>query len=223
MKKKIFVLIMIIILVFAYFTMPSVREDKMRTIFNEYLEEQFKEEYSNFEIYDDVYRDAPGIQSSRGYAGYGKSYSIEYVHKKYNWIHVMLYTSGYEIVCDSIKTIKYEFDYNDICVKYFEQNYGYNGLECIGAITDMNGSIADETYLENIEPSIDTMLANVSLFRPQIKINPNQISLDELKSIDLFINTTFMNQCEYYILGYDNVSYTSQEIQNINSYQELKY
>lgn len=90
----------------VYVSTPSVSEEQMRTLFYEYIQRTFKEEYKKFKIISDVDLTVPGNQYHRGYAGYGKTYSIEYVHKEYKWIFIELCTNGNNIVCDNKNNIK---------------------------------------------------------------------------------------------------------------------
>ena len=108
MKRIIILFISIFVLLIVYVSTPSVSEEQMRTLFYEYIQRTFKEEYKKFKIISDVDLTVPGNQYHRGYAGYGKTYSIEYVHKEYKWIFIELCTNGNNIVCDNKNNIKKE-------------------------------------------------------------------------------------------------------------------
>ena len=129
MKRIIILFISIFVLLIVYVSTPSVSEEQMRTLFYEYIQRTFKEEYKKFKIISDVDLTVPGNQYHRGYAGYGKTYSIEYVHKEYKWIFIELCTNGNNIVCDNKNNIKKEFKYNKIFNEYFINAFKIVGVE----------------------------------------------------------------------------------------------
>ena len=73
MKRIIILFISIFVLLIVYVSTPSVSEEQMRTLFYEYIQRTFKEEYKKFKIISDVDLTVPGNQYHRGYAGYGKT------------------------------------------------------------------------------------------------------------------------------------------------------
>ena len=150
MKRIIILFISIFVLLIVYVSTPSVSEEQMRTLFYEYIQRTFKEEYKKFKIISDVDLTVPGNQYHRGYAGYGKTYSIEYVHKEYKWIFIELCTNGNNIVCDNKNNIKKEFKYNKIFNEYFINAFKIVGVEPVGIIVEMNGSINEYEHVDDI-------------------------------------------------------------------------
>lgn len=84
MKRIIILFISIFVLLIVYVSTPSVSEEQMRTLFYEYIQRTFKEEYKKFKIISDVDLTVPGNQYHRGYAGYGKTYRLSMFIKNTN-------------------------------------------------------------------------------------------------------------------------------------------
>ena len=183
MKRIIILFISIFVLLIVYVSTPSVSEEQMRTLFYEYIQRTFKEEYKKFKIISDVDLTVPGNQYHRGYAGYGKTYSIEYVHKEYKWIFIELCTNGNNIVCDNKNNIKKEFKYNKIFNEYFINAFKIVGVEPVGIIVEMNGSINEYEHVDEIKPNLEFIIKNPKYFKPQIKVNTSLVSLKEFEKL----------------------------------------
>jgi hypothetical protein len=189
MKRIIILFISIFVLLIVYVSTPSVSEEQMRTLFYEYIQRTFKEEYKKFKIISDVDLTVPGNQYHRGYAGYGKTYSIEYVHKEYKWIFIELCTNGNNIVCDNKNNIKKEFKYNKIFNEYFIKY----------------------EHVDEIKPNLEFIIKNPKYFKPQIKVNTSLVSLKEFEKLNYQMSEIF-DDIEYYDENDADISYSAEDM-----------
>ena len=211
MKRIIILFISIFVLLIVYVSTPSVSEEQMRTLFYEYIQRTFKEEYKKFKIISDVDLTVPGNQYHRGYAGYGKTYSIEYVHKEYKWIFIELCTNGNNIVCDNKNNIKKEFKYNKIFNEYFINAFKIVGVEPVGIIVEMNGSINEYEHVDEIKPNLEFIIKNPKYFKPQIKVNTSLVSLKEFEKLNYQMSDIF-DDIEYYDENDADISYSAEDM-----------
>ena len=211
MKRIIILFISIFVLLIVYVSTPSVSEEQMRTLFYEYIQRTFKEEYKKFKIISDVDLTVPGNQYHRGYAGYGKTYSIEYVHKEYKWIFIELCTNGNNIVCDNKNNIKKEFKYNKIFNEYFINAFKIVGVEPVGIIVEMNGSINEYEHVDEIKPNLEFIIKNPKYFKPQIKVNTSLVSLKEFEKLNYQMSEIF-DDIEYYDENDADISYSAEDM-----------
>lgn len=210
-KRIIILFISIFVLLIVYVSTPSVSEEQMRTLFYEYIQRTFKEEYKKFKIISDVDLTVPGNQYHRGYAGYGKTYSIEYVHKEYKWIFIELCTNGNNIVCDNKNNIKKEFKYNKIFNEYFINAFKIVGVEPVGIIVEMNGSINEYEHVDEIKPNLEFIIKNPKYFKPQIKVNTSLVSLKEFEKLNYQMSEIF-DDIEYYDENDADISYSAEDM-----------
>ena len=220
MKRIIILFISIFVLLIVYVSTPSVSEEQMRTLFYEYIQRTFKEEYKKFKIISDVDLTVPGNQYHRGYAGYGKTYSIEYVHKEYKWIFIELCTNGNNIVCDNKNNIKKEFKYNKIFNEYFINAFKIVGVEPVGIIVEMNGSINEYEHVDEIKPNLEFIIKNPKYFKPQIKVNTSLVSLKEFEKLNYQMSEIF-DDIEYYDENDADISYSAEDMIKKLSNKEL--
>ena len=94
MKKLIFVIIIVFIIIALYFNV-SYSNEAMLQLFDEYLIENIADyedyEMTSFGLYD-------GPTNGRGYAAFNKYFEAEYVHKKHSTIRFYLSTDRYDII-----------------------------------------------------------------------------------------------------------------------------
>ena len=168
-------------------------------------------QYKKFKIISDVDLTVPGNQYHRGYAGYGKTYSIEYVHKEYKWIFIELCTNGNNIVCDNKNNIKKEFKYNKIFNEYFINAFKIVGVEPVGIIVEMNGSINEYEHVDEIKPNLEFIIKNPKYFKPQIKVNTSLVTLKEFEKLNYQMSEIF-DDIEYYDENDADISYSAEDM-----------
>ena len=174
------------------------------------FKELSKKSIRNLRLYL-MYLTVPGNQYHRGYAGYGKTYSIEYVHKEYKWIFIELCTNGNNIVCDNKNNIKKEFKYNKIFNEYFINAFKIVGVEPVGIIVEMNGSINEYEHVDEIKPNLEFIIKNPKYFKPQIKVNTSLVSLKEFEKLNYQMSEIF-DDIEYYDENDADISYSAEDM-----------
>ena len=84
------------------------------------------------------------------------------------------------IICLSLNSL---FKYNKIFNEYFINAFKIVGVEPVGIIVEMNGSINEYEHVDEIKPNLEFIIKNPKYFKPQIKVNTSLVSLKEFEKL----------------------------------------
>ena len=116
-----------------------------------------------------------------------------------SWIFAVLfaYYTNKRYVFKSTNNIKKEFKYNKIFNEYFINAFKIVGVEPVGIIVEMNGSINEYEHVDEIKPNLEFIIKNPKYFKPQIKVNTSLVSLKEFEKLNYQMSEIF-DDIEYY-------------------------
>lgn len=210
MKKLIFVIIIVFIIIALYFNV-SYSNETMLQLFDEYLIENIADyedyEMTSFGLYD-------GPTNGRGYAAFNKYFEAEYVHKKHSTIRFYLSTDRYDII-SNYDDAKNELQYILYAIEIYNENINND------KITVKTMSFPSYRQYSEQAATKDFVQSNMNLFYPDIEVNTKEISYEELKEIDREIGQIFPNE-RYYILADidEDIGIYSTQLELYHNYEE---
>ena len=107
--------------------------------------------------------------------------------------------------------IKKEFKYNKIFNEYFINAFKIVGVEPVGIIVEMNGSINEYEHVDEIKPNLEFIIKNPKYFKPQIKVNTSLVSLKEFEKLNYQMSEIF-DDIEYYDENDADISYSAEDM-----------
>ena len=115
------------------------------------------------------------------------------------------------LFCDNKNNIKKEFKYNKIFNEYFINAFKIVGVEPVGIIVEMNGSINEYEHVDEIKPNLEFIIKNPKYFKPQIKVNTSLVSLKEFEKLNYQMSEIF-DDIEYYDENDADISYSAEDM-----------
>ena len=130
-----------------------------------------------------------------------------------SWIFAVLfaYYTNKRYVFKSTNNIKKEFKYNKIFNEYFINAFKIVGVEPVGIIVEMNGSINEYEHVDEIKPNLEFIIKNPKYFKPQIKVNTSLVSLKEFEKLNYQMSEIF-DDIEYYDENDADISYSAEDM-----------
>ena len=130
-----------------------------------------------------------------------------------SWIFAVLfaYYTNKRYVFISTNNIKKEFKYNKIFNEYFINAFKIVGVEPVGIIVEMNGSINEYEHVDEIKPNLEFIIKNPKYFKPQIKVNTSLVSLKEFEKLNYQMSEIF-DDIEYYDENDADISYSAEDM-----------
>ncbi len=85
------------------------------------------------------------------------------------------------------------------------------GVEPVGIIVEMNGSINEYEHVDEIKPNLEFIIKNPKYFKPQIKVNTSLVSLKEFEKLNYQMSEIF-DDIEYYDENDADISYSAEDM-----------
>lgn len=163
-KPLIIIIPLICAFLFHFYLYFPYSEDLVREKMYEYVKENIPD-YQDYESNNFLDKSSAPNEKIRGYAGYMKTYSMDFVHKNNSSLTFEVYTRGFKIESNYIAVAEM-LPYVKTAENLFNENIVDDNVRLIEIVTDLTGSFAEENVVNN-----EAIINNSERFIPYVEVN----------------------------------------------------